>query len=88
VATAKRRIVEKLFRLNPAKVSRLRKALHASTESEAIDRALDFVLAEHDRNALAAKAHERFVRSRITIRDVYGKLQSRSPLGTHPCAET
>ncbi len=71
---AKSRIAHKHFRLDPVKISRVRKALRASTETEAIDRALDLALAEHERNKLANKAHEHFVKSGITIRDVYGKL--------------
>jgi hypothetical protein len=71
---AKSRVTHKHFRLDPVKISRVRKALRASTETEAIDKALDLALAEHERNKLATQAHERFVKSGIVIRDVYGKL--------------
>jgi hypothetical protein len=48
--------------------------LRAGTETEAVDRALDLVIAEHERNRLALEANERFVGSGIQIKDVYGKL--------------
>jgi hypothetical protein len=73
---AKPRVTHKHFRLDPVKITRVRKALRASTETEAIDRALDLALAEHERNKLATEAHQRFVKSGIVIRDVYGKLDN------------
>lgn len=75
---AKPRVAHKHFRLDPVKITRVRKALRASTETEAIDRALDLALAEHERSKLATEAHERFVKSGIVIRDVYGKLDNAS----------
>jgi hypothetical protein len=48
--------------------------LHAKTETEAIERALDFAIAEHEKNRLAVEATERFIKSGIEIRDVYGTL--------------
>jgi hypothetical protein len=68
------RIVDKCFRLDPVKISRVRKALHASTETEAIDLALDLALAEHEHNRITTRAHQKFLRSGIIIRDVYEKL--------------
>jgi hypothetical protein len=65
----------KHFRLNAAKIKRAQKVLHAGTETEAIERALDFVISEHDRNELASKATERFVKSGIAVKDVYGTLE-------------
>ena len=56
------------------KIKRAQRLLRAGTETEAIDRALDKVIAEHERNRLTRKANERFVRSGIKIKDVYGKL--------------
>lgn len=66
------RVTYKHFRLDAAKVRRVRAALRASTDANAIERALDLVLAESERNKLVAEAHQRFVESGITIRDVYG----------------
>jgi hypothetical protein len=52
MATAKSRIAHKHFRLDASKIIRVRRVLRASTETEAIDRALDLVLDEHARNRL------------------------------------
>jgi len=65
----------KHFRLNAAKIKRAQKVLHAGTETEAIERALDFVISEHGRNQLALEATERFVKSGIAVKDVYGTLE-------------
>ena len=65
----------KHFRLDSAKIKRAQRALRADTETEAIERALDFVLSEHERNRLAMEAHERFLKSGIQIKDVYGALE-------------
>jgi hypothetical protein len=66
----------KHFRLDPVKIKRAQKALRANTETEAIERALDLVIAEHERNRLVVEANDRFMRSGIDIRDVYGKLDT------------
>ncbi len=65
----------KHLRLDPVKIKRAQKVLRAGTETEAIDRALDLVISEHERNRLAVKANERFVTSGIDIKDVYGTLE-------------
>ena len=64
----------KHFQLDSAKIKRAQKALYAKTETEAIDRALDFAIAEHEKNRLALQATERFIKSGIEIKDVYGTL--------------
>jgi hypothetical protein len=64
----------KHFRLDSAKIKRAQRALRVDTETEAIERALDFVLSEHERNRLAMEAHDRFLKSGIQIKDVYGAL--------------
>ena len=46
----------KHFRLNAAKIKRAQKVLHAGTETEAIERALDLVISEYERNRLAAES--------------------------------
>jgi hypothetical protein len=48
--------------------------LKTGTETETLERALDLVIAEHERNRLTREANEGFVKSGIKIRDVYGKL--------------
>lgn len=65
----------KHFRLDPAKIKRAQKVLQAGTETEAIEQALDLVISEHERNRLAAEANERFVKSGIAVKDVYGTLE-------------
>lgn len=73
MATAPKRL-HKHFQLDPAKIKRAQKALRARTETEAIERALDFAIAESERNRLVLSATERFLRSGIQIRDVYENL--------------
>jgi Arc/MetJ family transcription regulator len=68
------RIAHKQLRLDAAKIKRAQRLLNTSTETETINRALDVVIAEHKRNRLTREANERFVRSGVEIRDVYGKL--------------
>jgi Arc/MetJ family transcription regulator len=74
MSTATNRPAHKHFRLDAAKIKRAQRLLKASTETEAVDRALDAVIAEEGRNRLTREANERFVESGIEIRDVYGKL--------------
>ena len=64
----------KHFQLDANKIKRAQRALQARTETEAIERALDFAISEHEKNRLVADATERFVRSGIKIKDVYGTL--------------
>jgi hypothetical protein len=61
--------------LDPVKIKRAQRVLRAGTETEAIERALDLVISEHERNRLAMEAHERFVTSGIMVKDVYGALE-------------
>ncbi|HEX9223528.1 MAG TPA: hypothetical protein VF860_09360 [Candidatus Acidoferrales bacterium] len=65
----------KHFRLDAVKIKRAQKVLRAGTETEAIERALDFVISEHERNHLALRANDRFASSGIDIKDVYGALE-------------
>ena len=65
----------KHFRLDPVKIKRAQRVLRAVTETEAIERALDLVISEHERMRLTVEANERFVTSGIDIKDVYGTLE-------------
>jgi predicted nucleic acid-binding protein len=56
------------------KIKRAQKILRAKTETETIERALDFTITEHESNRLAFEATARFLRSRGEIKDVFGKL--------------
>ena len=73
MATARSRS-HKHFQLDSVKIKRAQKALRAKTETEAIERALDLAIAEHKSNRLALEATERFVKSGIDIKNVYGTL--------------
>jgi hypothetical protein len=74
MATARARS-HKHFQLDAAKLRRAQRMLRADTETQAIERALDIVIAEHERNRLTAEANERFVTSGIDITDAYGTLE-------------
>jgi hypothetical protein len=64
----------KHFQLDSSKIKRAQEALRAKTETETIERALDFAIAEHEKNRSVLAATERFVKSGIEIEDVYGSL--------------
>ncbi len=74
MSTARDRVAHKHFRLDVAKIKRAQRLLKARTETETLERALDAVIAEHERNRLTREANDRFLKSGIEIRDVYGKL--------------
>jgi len=74
MATADTTTVHKHFRLDKNKLKRAQAVFATSTETEAVNRALDFAIAEHERNQVVAKAHREFVESGIEIRDVFGSL--------------
>ncbi len=66
--------VHKHVRLDGAKLKRVQRLLGARTETETIERALDRILSDDEKNAIVRKAHERFGRSGITIEDVFEKV--------------
>jgi hypothetical protein len=74
VGTSGKRLTHKHFRLDSGKIKRAQRLLHADTETEAIDRALDWVIDEHERDRIAWQAHDRFLKSGIEIKDVFGRL--------------
>jgi hypothetical protein len=69
------RTVHKNFRLDPAQIARAKKALGTSTETETIVCALDIVITEDSRNRLVREANQRFLKSGIRIRDVFGSSE-------------
>jgi len=73
VATARNR-THKHLQLDAVKIKRAQKILQAKTETETIERALDLAIAEHEKNRLVAEANERFLRSGVEIKDLYGSL--------------
>jgi hypothetical protein len=66
----------KHFQLDALKIKRAQKALGARTETETIERALDLAITEDQKNRRAWQANERFLKSGIEIKDVYGKLDA------------
>lgn len=64
--------------LNQDKLKKAQRVLGAKTETEAIERALDSVIDESERNERAWAAHEKFIRAAVrdglVIRDVFGRL--------------
>jgi len=73
MATARNRS-HKHFQLDSLKIKRAQRALRAKTETETIERALDLAIAEYEKNRLAFEASERFAKSGVEIKDVYGVL--------------
>lgn len=74
MTTTKSHIIHKHFRLDSAKLKRAQKVLDAATETEAVERALDLAISEFERNRLVEEANQKFLKSGISIRDVYGAL--------------
>ena len=63
------RKIRKQFILDQNKIRRVRKTLHAKTDTEAVDKALDMARAEEQIwNVLES------LRGKVKIRDVYGRF--------------
>ena len=71
----KPQVRHKHFLLDQRKIQRAQKALGTRTETETIEKALEEAVSERKRNRSAWAAHERFIRSGIRIKDVYGVLE-------------
>ena len=67
----------KHYVLDEAKIRRAQKLLGTKTETETIERALEELITERERVRSAWKAHDRFLKSGIQIRDIYGVLESQ-----------
>jgi hypothetical protein len=65
----------KHFVLNQSKLKKAQRVLGARTETETIERALDHVIGEDERNRRAWAATERLFKSRVQIRDVFGRMK-------------
>ena len=76
---AERKHRHKHLVLDQAKLERAQKVLGARTETETIDRALERVISDDEKNRRAWAAHERFVREAIRdhveIDDALGRLK-------------
>ncbi|HEY1467594.1 MAG TPA: hypothetical protein VGF61_01020 [Candidatus Acidoferrum sp.] len=68
--SAERKTSHKHFQLDNVKIRRAQKVLQPKTETETIERALDAVIAEDERNQLVTEANDRFVKGGIEIQDV------------------
>lgn len=66
----------KHFRLDSRKIKRAQQLLRAGTETETIERALDLVISEHQKNRLTVAATKRFLASGVAIKDLYSSLDS------------
>lgn len=67
-------IKQKRIRLDETKLKQAQKLLGAKTEAETIERALEEVISEHERQRRAWAATERFLKSGAVIKDVFGRL--------------
>lgn len=74
MAATKAPAVHKHFRLDSLKLKRAQKILNARTETEAVERALDLAISEHERNRLVLTANREFLNSGIVIEDVFETL--------------
>lgn len=64
----------KRYALDETKIKRARELLGPKSDAETIDRALDEVITERERSARAWAANERFIKSRVVIKDVLGRI--------------
>lgn len=67
-------IKHKHYALDEVKIKRAQQLLGAKTETETIERALEELISEYERQKQAWKATERFIKSGAVIEDVFGKL--------------
>ncbi len=61
--------------LTQSKLVLAKKILGTRTETETIEKALDSIISEAEKNKLAFKATEKFLKSRVEVRDVFGNLE-------------
>ena len=74
------------FQLDATKIKRAQKALHAKTETEAIERALDFAIGEHEKIAWFFRPRSAFsrVESRSVTFTALWQARSNPPFSTPP----
>lgn len=61
--------------LNQSKLTLAKEILGTKTETETIERALDSIISEAEKNKIALKATKDFLKSGIEIKDVFGNLE-------------
>lgn len=62
------------LQLDQAKLKKAQQVLGTSSEAETVERALDQVISEDERNRRAWAATEKLLRSGVKVRDVFGRL--------------
>jgi hypothetical protein len=63
--------------LDQVKLKKAQKVLGARTETETIERALEQVISEAERDRRAWAATEKLIRSGIQIKDVFGRVDGQ-----------
>jgi hypothetical protein len=76
-SSAKRVPRHKHLLLDQEKIEKAQKALGARTETETIERALEIVIGEDEKNRHAWAATEKLVKNGIQIKDVFGHLNGK-----------
>lgn len=61
--------------LNQSKLSLAKKILGTRTETETIEKALDSVISEAEKNKIAFEATEKLLKSGAKVIDVFGNLE-------------
>jgi hypothetical protein len=74
MATAEASRRNKHLILDQAKLERAQRVLGARTETETIERALERVITEDEREQRAQAATARLLKSGIEVKDVFGRL--------------
>jgi hypothetical protein len=63
--------------LDQAKLKKAQKVLGARTETETIERALERVISEAEKDRRAWAATERLIKSGVQIKDVFGRVDGQ-----------
>jgi len=63
--------------VSESKLKKAQAALGTKSDAETVEKALDQVISDTERNRLAWAATERFVKSGITVRDVFGRVDEK-----------
>ena len=67
--------VHKHYRLDQGKITRAQQLLGTRNETETIERALQEVIMNREKNIRLWEANERFLNSGIVVEDVFGNLE-------------
>ena len=76
-ASARRVPRHKHLLLDQRKIEKAQKALGARTETETIERALEMVIGEDEKNRRAWVATQKLLKNGIQIKDVFGRLHGK-----------